>query len=57
MYKLDTAHSRFVIPFLSLYCYEKDFMSILRKSRKLDLVDMFNDTSRYYDDTITIDNP
>ena len=32
-------------------------MSILRKSRKLDLIDMFNDTSRYYDDIFTIDNP
>ena len=40
-----------------LYRYEKDFMSYLHKSKKLDLVDKFNDTSRYIDDTLTIDYP
>ena len=42
---------------LFFYCYEKDFMSNLHKSKKLDLVDKFNDTSRYLDDILTIDNP
>ena len=42
---------------LFLYCYEKDFMSNLHKSKRLDLVDMFNDTSRYLDDILSIDNP
>ena len=44
---------------LVLYCYEKYFMSNLHKSKKLDLVDKFNDTSRYLDYTriLTIDNP
>ena len=42
---------------LFLYCYERDFMSDLHKSKRHDLIDMFNDTSRYLDDTFTIDNP
>ena len=32
---------------LVLYCYERDFMSDLNKSKRHDLIDMFNDTSRY----------
>ena len=40
-----------------LYCYERDFMSDLQKSKRFDLIDMFNDTSRYLDDIFTIDNP
>ena len=40
-----------------IYCYEKDFMSNLHKSKKYDLVDKFNDTSRYIDDILTIDYP
>ena len=27
------------------YCYERDFMSNIHKSKRQDLVDMFNDTS------------
>ena len=42
---------------LFLYCYERDFMSELQKSKRFDLIDMFNDTSRYLDDIFTIDNP
>ena len=34
---------------LFLYCYERDFVSDLRRSRRHDLMDMFNDTSRYLD--------
>ena len=30
---------------LFLYCYERDFMSDLKKSKRHDLIDMFNDTS------------
>ena len=40
---------------LFLYCYERDFMSDLQKSKRHDLIDMFNDTSRYLDDIFTID--
>ena len=42
---------------LFLYCYERDFMSDLHKSKRHDLIDMFNDISRYLDDMFTIDNP
>ena len=42
---------------LFLYCYERDFMSDLQKSKRFNLIDMFNDTSRYLDDIFTIDNP
>ena len=31
---------------LFLYCYERDFMSNLQKSKRFDLIDKFNDTSR-----------
>ena len=33
------------------------FMSQLNKSKRYNLIDMFNDTSRYLDDIFTIDNP
>ena len=42
---------------LFLYCYERGFMSNLEKSKGFDLIDKFNDTSRHFDDTFTIDNP
>ena len=42
---------------LFLFCYERDFMSNLHKSKRYDLIDMFNDTSRYLDDIFSIDNP
>ena len=42
---------------LFLYCYERDFMSNLQKSKRFDLIDKFNDTSRYLDDIFTIHNP
>ena len=42
---------------LFLYCYERDFIYDLHKSKRHDLIDMFNDTSRYLDDIFTIDNP
>ena len=42
---------------LFLFCYERDFMSNLYKSRQYDLIDKFNDTSWYLDDIFTIDNP
>ena len=42
---------------LFLYCYEMDFMSDCHKSKRHDLIDMFNDTFRYLVDIFTIDNP
>ena len=40
-----------------LFCYERDFTSNLHKSKQYDLIDMFNNTTRYLDDIFTIDNP
>ena len=42
---------------LFLFCYERNFMSNLHISKRYDLIDMFNDTSRYLDDIFTIDYP
>ena len=42
---------------LFLYCYERDFTSNLQKSKRFDLIDKFNDTSRYLDNIFTIENP
>ena len=41
---------------LFLYCYERVFMSNLQMSKRFDLIDKFNDSSRYLDDIFTIDN-
>ena len=40
-----------------LFCYERDFMFYLHKSKQNDLIDMFNDTSRYLGDIFNTDNP
>ena len=42
---------------LFLYCYKRDFMSNLQKSKRFDLIDKLNNTSRYLDDKFTVDNP
>ena len=42
---------------LFFYCYERDFISNLQISKRFDLKDKFNDTSRHLDDMFTIDNP
>ena len=42
---------------LFLFCYERDFMSNLHKSKQFYLIDMCNCTSQYLDDIFTIDNP
>ena len=39
------------------YCYERGFMTDPYNSKRHDLIDMFNDTSRYLDEIITTDNP
>ena len=36
---------------------ERDFISYLHKPKRYNLIDIFNDTSRYLDDWFTIDNP
>ena len=42
---------------LFLYCNEKGLMLNLQKSKLFDLLDKFTDTSRYFDDIFTINNP
>ena len=39
-----------------LYCYEGNLCLKLHKSKRHDLIDMFNYTYRYLDDIFTIDN-
>ena len=46
-----------LIAVLFLYCYERDFMSNLHKSKQYELIDMFNYPSRYLDDILNVDNP
>ena len=46
-----------LIAHLFLYCNERDFMSNLQKSKRFDIIDKFNYTSRHLDDIFTIDNP
>ena len=54
---LGTNCAPLIAHLLFLFCYERDFMSNLHKSKRYDLIDIFNDTSRYFDDIFTIDNP
>ena len=57
VYKKSSTNCAPLIADLFLYCYERDFRSDLNKSKRHDLKDMSNDTSRYLDDLFTIDNP
>ena len=41
---------------LFLFCYERDFMMSLSDEKQTNIVDAFNTTSRYLDDTLNIDN-
>ena len=41
---------------LFLYCYESEFMRRLNKDTQANIIDAFNDTSRYLDDILNIDN-
>ena len=42
---------------LSLFCYERDFMTSLSGDNQADIIKAFNSTSRYLDDLLKIDNP
>ena len=42
---------------LFLYCYERDFMLSLKSDTQADIIEAFNNTSRYLDDIFNIDNP
>ena len=39
---------------LFLFCYERDFMMSLSDDKQSDIIDSFNTTSRYLDDTLNI---
>ena len=42
---------------LFLYCYERDFMLSLKPDSQADVIAAFNNTSRYLDDILNLDNP
>lgn len=42
---------------LFLFCYERDFMTKLFKSDNASVIEAFNNTSRYLDDILNLDNP
>ena len=42
---------------LFFYCYQRDFIANLQKSKGFDLKDKFKDASRYLDDIFAIYNP
>ena len=41
---------------LFLFCYERDFMMSLSDDKQADVIDAFNNTSRYLDDILNINN-
>ena len=42
---------------LFLFCYEREFMLPLSDNSQTDIIEAFNSTSRYSDDSLNIDNP
>ena len=42
---------------LHLFCYERDFMLYLSENNQADIIEAFNSTSRYLDDSLNINNP
>ena len=42
---------------LFLYCYEREFMISLSKNGNDEMIETLNNTSRYLDDILNIDNP
>ena len=45
-----------LVAYLSLFCYEKDFMLSFSEDNQSDVIEAFNSTSRYLDDLLNIDN-
>ena len=41
---------------LFLFCYERDFKKSLSRENQADIIEVFNSTSRYLDDSLNIDN-
>ena len=46
-----------LVAYLSLFCYERDFMLSLSDNNQTDINEAFNSTSRYLDDLLNIDYP
>ena len=46
-----------IITDLFLYCYERNLMSNLHKSKRYVIIDMLSDTSQYLNDIFTINYP
>ena len=42
---------------LFLFCYARDFMLFLSDNNQIDIIEVFNSTSRYLDGLLNIDNP
>ena len=42
---------------LFLFCYERNFMSNLQTSKSFDLIDKFDDNSKYLGNVFTVDIP
>ena len=42
---------------LFFHCYERDFMLSLKSDTQSGIIEAFNNTSRYLDDILNIDNP
>ena len=45
-----------MVTYLSLFCYERDFMMSLSNDKQADIIDAFNTTSRYLDAILNINN-
>ena len=41
---------------LFLFCYKRDFMMSLSDDMQTDIIDAFNTTSRYLEDTLNVNN-
>ena len=42
---------------LFLFCYERDFMTLLSDVKQAEIIEAFKSKSRYLDDLLNIDNP
>ena len=42
--------------FFFFFCYDRDFLKSLSRENQADIIEAFNSTSRYLDDSLNIDN-
>ena len=45
-----------LLPIYSCFCYERDFIVSLSDDKQADVIDAFNNTPRYLDDILNINN-